>query len=107
MKKIFISIGILTTIVMNAQNNNEVLKKTLERQRIENNKKFDLFLSKHFESDKNPGTLKELEEQRKNLAGFDPDGKPYFYQSDDLDQIKKLQCRLFTEWHHHRVDRFI
>ncbi|QRA41228.1 S8 family peptidase [Chryseobacterium cucumeris] len=88
MKKIFISIGILTTIVMNAQNSNEVLKKTLERQRIENNKKFDLFLSKHFESDKNPETLKELEEQRKILAGFDPDGKPYFYQSDDLDQIK-------------------
>ncbi|MCC3217000.1 S8 family peptidase [Chryseobacterium sp. X308] len=88
MKKIFISIGILTTIVMNAQNSNEVLKKTLERQRIENNKKFDLFLSKHFESDKNPKTFKELEEQRKILAGFDPDGKPYFYQSDDLDQIK-------------------
>ncbi|WP_137905363.1 S8 family peptidase [Chryseobacterium sp. 2VB] len=88
MKQIFISIGVLTTIVMNAQNSNEILKKTLERQRIENNKKFDLFLSKHFESDKNPETLKELEEQLKNLAGFDPDGKPYFYQSDDLDQIK-------------------
>ncbi|WP_426477762.1 S8 family peptidase [Chryseobacterium sp. CBSDS_008] len=88
MKKIFISISILAAIVMNAQNNNEILKRELERQRMENNKKFDLYLSKHFEYNKNPETLKEIEEQRKNLAGFDPGGKPYFYQADDLDQIK-------------------
>ncbi|MDQ1858728.1 S8 family peptidase [Chryseobacterium sp. WLY505] len=88
MKKIFISISMLTTIVINAQNSNEILKRNLERQRIENNKKFDLYLSKYLAAGKNPESLNELEEQRKNLAGFDPDGKPYFYQSHDLDQIK-------------------
>ncbi|MGC5745874.1 S8 family peptidase [Chryseobacterium sp. NFX27] len=88
MKKIFISISTLAIIVLSAQNNNEILKRELQRQRIENSEKFELYVSKKFNSNKSPEALKEIEEQRKTLAGFDPDGKPYFLQSHDLDQIK-------------------
>ena len=72
---------------MNAQANDELMR-TFEKQKNENNQKFDSYVSKRYGAAKTPEILKEIEDQRSNLAGFTPDGKPYFYKANDLDQIK-------------------
>ncbi|NIF06724.1 S8 family serine peptidase [Chryseobacterium sp. Tr-659] len=88
MNKIFISISILIISLASAQNSNEILQRKFEKQNEENNKKFDSYVTRHYGSNRSPKILKEIEEQRKNLGGFMPDGKPYFLQADDMDQIK-------------------
>lgn len=87
MKKSLVFISTLLITLIGAQNN-DALMREFERQKIENNKKFDSYVSKKYGENKSPETLKEIEEQRANLAGFDPDGKPYFLKAEDMDQIK-------------------
>lgn len=85
MKKHLLLVSTLAISLLSAQNN-EGLKREFERQNIENNKKFDSYVSKHYGADKSPEVLKEIETQRSNLAGFNPDGNPYFYILDDFRQ---------------------
>ncbi|SIT10457.1 Por secretion system C-terminal sorting domain-containing protein [Chryseobacterium ureilyticum] len=88
MKKIFISISVFALTLANAQQKNETLMKEFEKQRIENNKKFDAYVAKRYGSNKNPETLKEIDELKTSLAGFTDSNKPYFYKVHDMDQIK-------------------
>ncbi len=89
MKKIFISVSTLIISFAYAQNNNDALKREFEKQNKENNEKFDSYVSKHHRSSAwNTESQKETEEQRARLAGFNPDGEPYFLQNQDMDQIK-------------------
>ncbi|MET3538239.1 S8 family peptidase [Chryseobacterium limigenitum] len=86
MKKHLLLVGTLAITLLSAQNN-EGLKREFEKQNKENTAKFDSYVAKHYGADRSPETLKEIEEQRSNLAGFTPNGKPYFYQNEDLRQV--------------------
>ncbi|KFF03608.1 S8 family peptidase [Chryseobacterium luteum] len=86
MKKHLLLVGTLAITLLSAQNN-EGLKREFEKQNKENAAKFDSYVSKHYGADRSSETLKEIEEQRSNLAGFTPNGKPYFYQNEDNRQV--------------------
>ncbi|WP_228413481.1 S8 family peptidase [Chryseobacterium sp. CH21] len=64
------------------------MKREFYRQNTENNEKFDAYVAKLYGTERNPVDLKKIEEQRANLAGFLPNGSPYFHQSEDIKQIK-------------------
>lgn len=85
MKKHLLLVSTLAIALMSAQNN-EGLKREFERQNKENTAKFDSYVAKHYGASKTPEVLKEIEEQRSNLAGFSPNGKPFFYQKEDVRQ---------------------
>lgn len=87
MKKQLLLLSTLAISLINAQNNEE-LNRRFEQQRIENNEKFNTYVSKRFGSDRSPEVLKEIELQKTTLAGFLPGNKPYFFQAQDADQIK-------------------
>ncbi|SIO29664.1 Por secretion system C-terminal sorting domain-containing protein [Chryseobacterium scophthalmum] len=87
MKKHLLLVSTLAISLMSAQSN-DALKRDFERQNRENNAKFDSYVAKRYGADKSPEILKEIEEQRSTLSGFDPSGKPYFLQAEDMDQIK-------------------
>ncbi|SFN79713.1 Por secretion system C-terminal sorting domain-containing protein [Chryseobacterium oleae] len=88
MKKQLLLISSLTIFLVNAQNN-DALKKEFERQNKENTQRFDSFITKQYGSrEKTPEVQKEIEEKRSRLGGFLPDGKPFFLQTHDMDQIK-------------------
>jgi len=87
MKRTLFFINLLTISLLSAQDNAALMDK-FEKQKIEYNERFNAYVEKHYGSYRTPATLKEIEELRKNLAGFAPDGKPYFYQEYDLDQVK-------------------
>ncbi|PWN66461.1 S8 family peptidase [Chryseobacterium oncorhynchi] len=91
MKKHLLLVGTLAISMLSAQNN-EGLKREFEKQNKENSAKFDSYVAKNFGANRNPEALKELLEQRSNLAGFTPDGRPYFRQSEDMDQIKNANA---------------
>lgn len=86
MKKQLLVIGTLVVSLAGAQSN-DVLQRAFEKQNKENNEKFDSYVAKHYGSAKGADVQKEIEEQRSNLAGFLPDGKPYFYQKEDIRQV--------------------
>jgi hypothetical protein len=79
MKKHLLLVSTLAITLISAQNN-EGLKREFEKQNKENSAKFDSYVSKHYGADKSSETLKEIEELRSNLAGFTPNGNPFFYQ---------------------------
>ncbi len=87
MKKHLLLVGTLAFALISAQNN-EGLKKEFERQNRENNAKFDSYVAKAYGNKRSAETQKEIEEQRASLAGFNPDGEPYFLQNQDMNQIK-------------------
>jgi hypothetical protein len=87
MKKHLLLISTLAITLVSAQNN-DALKKEFEKQNKENSAKFDSYVAKRYGANKSPEVLKKIDEQRSNLAGFTPDGNPYFYQAEDIDQIK-------------------
>lgn len=87
MKKHLLLVSTLAISLLSAQSN-EALKREFERQNKENNAKFDSYITKRYGANKSPEVLKEIEEQRSTLSGFDPSGKPYFLQAEDMDQIK-------------------
>lgn len=87
MKKHLLLISTLAISLLSAQSN-EALKREFEKQNKENNAKFDSYIAKRYGANKSPEVLKEIEEQRSTLSGFDPSGKPYFLQAEDMDQIK-------------------
>jgi len=87
MKKHLLLISTLAITLISAQSNDE-LNRSFEKQNKENSTKFDAYIAKKYGSTRTPEVLKEIEEQRSNLAGFTPGGKPYFYEANDLDQIK-------------------
>ncbi|WP_294205440.1 S8 family peptidase, partial [uncultured Chryseobacterium sp.] len=58
--------------------------------------KFDAYAAKKYGNDRSPELLKKLEEKRSNLAGFMPDGKPYFYRTQDLRQVKNANADLIN-----------
>jgi len=86
MKKHLLLVSTLAITLISAQNN-EGLKREFEKQNKENSAKFDSYVSKHYGANKSPEALKEIEEQRSNLAGFTPNGKPYFYKNEDNRQV--------------------
>lgn len=88
MKKIFIPVCTLTIISLSAQSNNESLAREFSRQNTENNEKFDAYVVKHYGAERNPAIVKKIEEERAHLAGFLPNGSPYFHQPEDINQIK-------------------
>ena len=87
MKKQLLLLSVLAITLINAQNNEE-LNRSFERQRIDNNEKFEAYISKRYDANRTPEVLKEIEQQRTNLAGFLPGNKPYFFKAHDMDQIK-------------------
>ncbi|MCW3161188.1 S8 family peptidase [Chryseobacterium oryctis] len=87
MKKCLLLVSTLTLAIVSAQNN-EVLEREFAKQNRENNEKFDSYVAKVYGVNKSPEALKEIEEQRANLVGFNPDGRPIFLQAEDMDQIK-------------------
>lgn len=87
MKKHLLLISTLAISLASAQSN-EALNREFEKQNKENNAKFDSYIAKRYGANKSPEVLKEIEEQRSTLSGFDPSGKPYFLQAEDMDQIK-------------------
>ncbi|MFL9833283.1 S8 family peptidase [Chryseobacterium terrae] len=72
---------------MSAQSN-DALKREFERQNKENNVKFDSYVAKRYGTNRSPEVLKQIEEQRSFLAGFMPNGKPYFNSLNDFRQSK-------------------
>jgi len=86
MKKHLLLVSTLAISLMNAQSN-DALKKEFERQNKENNAKFDIYVAKHYGTFRTPETQEEIENERSKLAGFLPDGRPYFYEPHDMDQI--------------------
>lgn len=83
MKKHILLVSTLAISLVSAQSNDELMRK-FEKQKNKNEQKFDSYISKYNKT----STTAEIEAQRSNLAGFDPSGKPYFYEATDLDQIK-------------------
>nr|WP_314497211.1 S8 family peptidase [uncultured Chryseobacterium sp.] len=85
MKKHLLLVSTLALSLLSAQNN-DALKREFEKQNKENNKKFDSYISKRYGSDRSPEVLKEIEQQRSTLAGFNF-GIPYFLQQEDTRQL--------------------
>ncbi|MCD0456504.1 S8 family peptidase [Chryseobacterium sp. LC2016-27] len=85
MKKHLLLISTLAISLLSAQSN-EALKREFEKQNKENNAKFDSYVAKRYGANRSPEVLKEIEEQRGTLSGFDPSGKPYFLSTDDIRQ---------------------
>jgi hypothetical protein len=91
MKKHLLLVSTLAITLISAQNN-EGLKREFEQQNKENSAKFDSYVSKHYGANRSPEALKEIEEQKSNLAGFTPNGKPYFYQKEDTRQVSNANA---------------
>ncbi|MGC5745873.1 S8 family peptidase [Chryseobacterium sp. NFX27] len=91
MKKHLLLVSTLAITLISAQNN-EGLKREFEKQNKENSARFDSYVSKRYGGDRSSETLKEIEEQRSNLAGFTPNGKPYFYQKEDSRQVSNANA---------------
>ncbi|REC47741.1 S8 family peptidase [Chryseobacterium pennipullorum] len=92
MKKHLLLVSTLAITLISAQNN-EGLKREFARQSEVNNTKFDAYVAKHYGSSARSADIqKEIEEKRSNLAGFLPNGKPYFYEKEDLRQVKNANA---------------
>lgn len=89
MKKILFCIGVISASMINAQNN-DALNRKFEKQKNEFSKRFDAYLKKNSESAKKLGI--NLAEKRTSLAGFDPSGRPYFHEQNDLVQVKNADA---------------
>ncbi|SIQ49049.1 Por secretion system C-terminal sorting domain-containing protein [Chryseobacterium sp. RU37D] len=87
MKKHILLVSTLAIGLMSAQKNEDLMR-MFEKQKLENNEKFDSYISKRYGTSRNNEITKEIEKQRSKLAGFTPDGKPYFNEENDLDQNK-------------------
>lgn len=85
MRKQLLLISTLSITFLSAQKNNE-LTLIFEKQKIENNKKFDEYVTKVYGDNRDIETQKKIEELRANLAGFSGD-VPNFYKNDDQNQI--------------------
>lgn len=85
MKKPLLLISCIAVTLLNAQNN-EALKKEFERQKIENNKKFDAYVAKVYGTAIDPAKRVEIEKLRASLAGFNF-GIPYFLKPHDTRQL--------------------
>ncbi|WP_294281643.1 S8 family peptidase [uncultured Chryseobacterium sp.] len=96
MKKYLLTAAALMAVIVQAQDRNAVLQQDFAKQNQENNHKFDAYAAKKYGNDRSPELLKKLEEKRSNLAGFMPDGKPYFYRTQDLRQVKNANADLIN-----------
>jgi hypothetical protein len=91
MKKQLLVISTLVVTLVSAQSNDD-LKRAFEKENKQNNEKFDSYVAKRYRSAKSPEVQKDIEEQRSNLAGFLPDGKPYFYKNQDFRQVQNANA---------------
>ncbi|MFZ4927669.1 S8 family peptidase [Chryseobacterium sp. Mn2064] len=87
MKKQLLLLSTFAISLISAQNNDELNRK-LEKQRADNNERFEAYVSKKYGANRSPEVLKEIELQRTTLAGFLPNNRPYFLQAADIDQVK-------------------
>ncbi len=94
MKRHLLLIGVIASALLSAQNN-EILNEKFQKQNIENNKKFDAYVTKKFGDDKSLETQKRIESLRENLAGFVQD-TPYFYETNDQNQIYNTNADALT-----------
>nr|WP_315029163.1 S8 family peptidase [uncultured Chryseobacterium sp.] len=94
MKKHLLLLSTLAITLLSAQNN-EGLKREFEKQNKENSAKFDAYIAKRYGASRDSKTLKEIEEQRANLAGFNF-GIPYFWQQDDTKQLSNANSDLLN-----------
>lgn len=94
MKKHLLLASTLAITLLSAQNN-EGLKREFERQNIENNKKFDSYVTKRFGSDRSAETQKKIDHLRSTLAGFNFDS-PDFLQEEDTRQLSNANSDLLN-----------
>lgn len=87
MKKQLLLIHVLLLSLSNAQNNTS-LHNQFEKEKREDEKKLNSFIEKWKRYDESSNLFPAYHEQKEILAGFFPDGRPYFYRRSDLDQVK-------------------
>ncbi|WP_295203138.1 S8 family peptidase [uncultured Chryseobacterium sp.] len=96
MKKYLFTVASLMAVIVNAQDENEILKKDFAKQYQENKRKFNAYVAKRYGNNKSPELIQSLEEKRNLLAGFMPDGRPFFYKTQDLRQVKNANADLIN-----------
>ena len=85
MKKHLLLISTLAISLMSAQSN-DALNREFEKQKNENNAKFDTYVARAYGSNIDKKTQKEVDSLRSRLAGFNFD-VPYFLQAEDTRQL--------------------
>lgn len=85
MKKHLLLISTLAISLMSAQSN-DALNREFEKQKNENNAKFDTYVARVYGSKIDEKTQKEVDSLRSRLAGFNFD-VPYFLQTEDTRQL--------------------
>ncbi|PIF44970.1 putative secreted protein (Por secretion system target) [Chryseobacterium sp. 52] len=86
MKKHLFLATTLATLLVHAQKNDNLLQE-FEQQRIINNKKFEVYVSKNYDSSTRKEASAEIEKKRQSIAGF-IGNIPYFHTENDINQIK-------------------
>jgi len=94
MKKHLLLVSTLAISLMSAQSN-DALKREFERQKIENNTKFDTYVARVYGSNIDKKTGKEIDSLRSRLAGFNFD-VPYFLQAEDTRQLLNANSDLLN-----------
>lgn len=85
MKKHLLLLSTLVLSFAHAQKN-ENINRELEKQKNENNAKFDAYVAKVYGSNLDENTKRTVDSLRSNLAGFNLD-VPYFLQKEDTRQL--------------------
>ncbi|WP_294286585.1 S8 family peptidase [uncultured Chryseobacterium sp.] len=86
MKKHLILAGTLLCLSMYAQKGNDQLKREFEKQKVENEKKFDAYTERVYGKNLDITTKKEVDSLKSRLGGFHFD-IPYFLQEQDTRQL--------------------
>lgn len=94
MKKHLLLISTLAISLMSAQSN-DALNREFEKQKNENNAKFDTYVARAYGSNIDKKTQKEVDSLRSRLAGFNFD-VPYFLQTEDTRQLLNANSDLLN-----------
>ncbi|WP_159477031.1 S8 family peptidase [Chryseobacterium sp. 18068] len=94
MKKHLLLVSTLAISLMSAQSN-DALNREFERQKNENNAKFDTYVAKAYGSNIDKKNQKEVDSLRSRLAGFNFD-VPYFLQAEDTRQLLNANSDLLN-----------
>ncbi len=86
MKKHLILAGTLFCLSMHAQKGNDQLKREFEKQKVENEKKFDAYAERVYGKNQDITTKKNIDSLKSRLGGFHFD-VPYFLQEQDTRQL--------------------
>ncbi|WP_283422464.1 S8 family peptidase [Chryseobacterium profundimaris] len=86
MRKNLILLSTLFGILVYSQKNNEVLRREFEQQKIQNEKKFDIYAEKVYGKNPDTPTQKKIDSLKSRLGGFHF-GVPYFLEEHDTRQL--------------------